>query len=185
MPDGSVLATFVNNGGKNVLLRRGETNLAVEIAGRDFQLADRADVLAVDEIVTTIPADVEVTNAEKQWVRLVADLDKVGLVNYIHDKEARDIILHGSKEGDHPVPPGYEAPDLSQSNKPFDFDLIKTPCLSKRERARFLRVIRPYEKSFARHELDIGKVEGLEVEIDTGDPPAPPSYESYRPVPVH
>ena len=96
----------------------------------------------------------------------------------MHDREGENDILHGSKTGELPEPPGYEGTDFTESDPA---ETAKLDHLTAKQQSLVRTMIRKYPKAFAKSDADIGTTNLLTHKIDvTG---VKPIAQPYRPVP--
>ena len=90
-------------------------------------------------------------------------------------------ILHGSDDGDIPLPGGYELDDIPKRFEEYKIEEIQTPHLDPRQREQILDICRQYPSAFARHSGDVGRCTYGEFDMTVGDKILKP--EAYRPCP--
>ena len=97
-----------------------------------------------------------------------------------HDEDLKH-LMEGAPDGEMPLPPGYELPELSQERKEYHISDLKTPYLSEAQRSMVLAVCNRHKAAFAQHDKDIGCCQYEEHDLDVGD--SPPVAQTYRPCP--
>ena len=108
-----------------------------------------------------------------------------GHVYFLHDSDAKDSVLSGSKDDILPVPAGYDADVLSKETTPItdeDIEGVKAYGLSKKQRKELSAILRRHRKVFSTGPADYGKTPLMAFTIDTGD--AAPVASRYRPIPA-
>ena len=97
-----------------------------------------------------------------------------------HDEDIKT-LMEGAEDGEMPLPPGYELPELSPDRKEYHISDLKTPYLSEAQRAMVLAVCNRHKNAFAQHDKDVGCCQYEEHDLDVGD--SPPVAQTYRPCP--
>ena len=97
-----------------------------------------------------------------------------------HDEDIRH-LMEGAPDGEMPLPPGYELPELSPDRQEYHIEDVKTPYLTEAQRAMVLTVCRRNKGAFAQHDADVGCCRYEEHDLDVGS--SDPVTQTYRPCP--
>ena len=97
-----------------------------------------------------------------------------------HDEDIKN-LMEGAEDGEMPLPPGYELPEISPDRKEYHISDLKTPYLTEAQRSMVLAVCNRHKGAFAQHDKDVGCCRYEEHDLDVGD--SAPVAQAYRPCP--